>query len=93
MKYVLASACAEYGMKNTMKECIKNWVMDISIFWANFISFVMSGTLNEERYKDLNSLDSLIIKKEETMVECLLRVFSETLISDDKLLLTFNSLV
>lgn len=63
MKYVLASACAEYGMKNTMKECIKNWVMDISIFWANFISFVMSGTLNEERYKDLNSLDSLIKKK------------------------------
>lgn len=29
-------------------------------FWANFISFAMSGTLSEKHYKDLNSVDSFI---------------------------------
>lgn len=61
--YLSLSMRRECGdIKYTVKECIKNWVMD-KYFWANFISFVMSGTLNEERYKDLNSLDSLIKRR------------------------------
>lgn len=34
--YLLASIWEECrGIKNTVKECIKNWVMD-KYFWANF---------------------------------------------------------
>lgn len=58
-------------------------------FWANFISFAMSGTLSEKHYKDLNSVDSFIKSVGDNV-----SVFSLVCpCTTNKLLLTVNSFV